>query len=93
MQTFLACIWRYKFFAHLEAFYLISTAVNNTSGGPGDIRASMLTRVRLCELSSGLLGKDNFAVVRLGTRCLTKTKVAFSQKPWRELLESNPGEP
>ena len=73
----------------MEAFYLILTAVNNTSGRPGDNRASRLTRVRLCELSPGLLGKGNFAVVRLGTHRLTKTKVAVKIVDKRELESEN----
>ena len=39
-------------------------------------RASRLTRVGLYDLTPGLLGKGNFAVVRLGVHRLTKTKVA-----------------
>ena len=39
-------------------------------------RASRLLRVGLYDLSPGLLGKGNFAVVRLGTHRLTRTKVA-----------------
>ena len=66
-----------------------STAVNNTSGGPGDNRASRLTRVGLYELSPGLLGKGNFAVVRLGTHRLTKTKVAVKIVDKRELESEN----
>ena len=73
----------------MKAFYLISTAVNNTSGGPGDNRASRLTRVGLYELSPGLLGKGNFAVVRLGTHRLTKTKVAVKIVDKRELESEN----
>lgn len=39
-------------------------------------RAARLLRVGLYDLSPGLLGKGNFAVVRLGIHRLTRTKVA-----------------
>jgi serine/threonine protein kinase len=42
---------------------------------PSD-RAARLLRVGLYDLSPGLLGKGNFAIVRLGIHRLTRTKVA-----------------
>ena len=43
---------------------------------PSD-RAARLLRVGLYDLSPGLLGKGNFAIVRLGIHRLTRTKVAI----------------
>ena len=40
-------------------------------------RAARLLRVGLYDLSPGLLGKGNFAIVRLGIHRLTRTKVAI----------------
>lgn len=60
-------------------------------------RAARLLRVGLYDLNPGLLGKGNFAVVRLGIHRLTRTKVAVKivdknnleaenlKKIWREI--------
>lgn len=53
-------------------------------------RASLLTRVGMYDLNSGLLGKGNFAVVRLGVhRLVSKVKVAVKIVEKAELEPEN----